>query len=233
MSTARLKFGPEKSASPEFISSSFGMQSEKPTERLMKITKWINNNRLLVQSIFYTVLSATPVIALVLFGLIPELASRIRHEREENTKVAVESVFKILEHFQTLAQDGKISKEEAQNQAKSIVKDLRYHDQEYFWINDLTPTIIMHPTKPELDGKPAGEMKDPNGVQIFVEFARVAKEKGAGSVHYMWPKPGAEAPSPKISFVKLFEPWGWVIGNGVYVDDIEADVKRVTRQNEI
>jgi methyl-accepting chemotaxis protein len=75
-----------------------------------------------------------------------------------------------------------------------------------------------------LDGKDLTDNKDPNGKYLFREFVRVAKEKGAGFVDYMWPKPGESTPVPKISYVKLYQPWGWIIGSGVYVDDIAKDI---------
>ena len=82
--------------------------------------------------------------------------------------------------------------------------------------------MIMHPYKPEMDGKDLSDNKDPNGKELFVEFARVAKEKGEGFVDYLWPKYGADKPQPKLSFVALFKEWGWVVGTGLYIDDIDA-----------
>ncbi len=80
---------------------------------------------------------------------------------------------------------------------------MRYHGDEYFWINDLEPKILMHGVKPELNGKNGTDIKDPHGKQIFVEFAKIAKEKGAGIVEYQWAKPGATQPVDKISYVNL------------------------------
>jgi methyl-accepting chemotaxis protein len=80
----------------------------------------------------------------------------------------------------------------------------------------------MHPTKPELDGKDLSDDADPNGKRLFVEFVDVARRKGAGFVAYLWPKPGSSEPVRKISYVKLFEPWGWVVGSGLYLDDLDA-----------
>jgi methyl-accepting chemotaxis protein len=80
----------------------------------------------------------------------------------------------------------------------------------------------MHPMKPELDGKDLSESKDPNGLKLFVEFVNVVKREQAGFVSYYWPKPGLEKPAHKISYVSGFQPWGWVIGSGIYVDDVDA-----------
>ncbi len=80
----------------------------------------------------------------------------------------------------------------------------------------------MHPFRRDLEGKSAAQMKDPNGVALFVEFANTVKAAGSGFVFYSWPKPGDTSPSPKLSHVVGFKPWGWVIGTGVYIDDLDA-----------
>jgi len=87
-----------------------------------------------------------------------------------------------------------------------------------------SPGMVMHPYKPEMDGQDLTDNKDPNGKKLFVEFARVGKESGEGFVDYLWPKYGADKPQPKLSFVKLFKEWGWVVGTGLYIDDIDAMV---------
>jgi methyl-accepting chemotaxis protein len=112
----------------------------------------------------------------------------------------------------------------AQKNAAARIAKLRYGNGDYFWINDLGPRMIMHPAKPELDGQDLTDIKDPNGKRLFVEFADVVKSKGSGFVEYQWPKPGKDAPQPKLSYVTGFEPWGWVIGTGVYIDDLQAQL---------
>ena len=82
----------------------------------------------------------------------------------------------------------------------------------------------MHPTNPALNGKSLVDSKDPDGVQIFVEFVRTVQRNGEGYVHYSWPKPGSDKPQPKLSYVVGFAPWGWVIGSGLYVDDLHQQV---------
>ena len=99
---------------------------------------------------------------------------------------------------------------------------MRYGDGDYFWINDMQPRMIMHPLKPEMNGRDLSDYKDPSGKKLFVEMAQVALASGSGFVSYSWPKPGKDAPQPKLSYVAEFKPWGWVIGTGVYVDDLNA-----------
>ena len=117
--------------------------------------------------------------------------------------------------------------EEAKTKAADLIKHLRYgpENKDYFWINDMTPTMIMHPYKPQLNGKDLSGIKDPKGKKLFIEFVRVCKEKGEGFVDYYWPKYGADKPQPKLSFVKLFKKWNWIIGTGVYMDEIESAVQ--------
>jgi methyl-accepting chemotaxis protein len=104
------------------------------------------------------------------------------------------------------------------------IRNLRYSGDEYFWINDLEARMVMHPANSKLEGTLMMNHKDPQGKEFFKEFIRVSKEKGGGFVDYMWPKPGKTEPVKKISYVKLFEPWGWIIGSGLYIDDIQKDL---------
>ena len=106
--------------------------------------------------------------------------------------------------------------------ALNIIKDMRYNNNDYIWINDMHPTMVMHPIKPALNGKNLSDFKDPNGKHLFNEFVEVCREKGEGFVDYMWPKPGYDKPVPKLSYVKLFKPWNWIIGTGVYLEVAEA-----------
>ena len=99
---------------------------------------------------------------------------------------------------------------------------LRYDKKDYFWINDMQPVMIMHPYFKKLIGKDVSRYKDPEGTFLFLEFIETVENKGSGFVHYMWPKPGMDAPVPKVSYVKGFKPWGWILGSGIYLDDIEA-----------
>ncbi len=126
-----------------------------------------------------------------------------------------------------IEKDDNLSLEAKQQKAAEMIKSLRYgpENKDYFWINDVHPNMIMHPYKPELDGQDLSENKDPNGKKLFVEFVNVCREKGEGFVDYFWPKYGAEKPQPKLSYVKLFKPWNWIIGSGVYMEVAEAKLQ--------
>ncbi len=117
-----------------------------------------------------------------------------------------------------------IAEEKLKAAAATTIGDLRYgpENQDYFWINDMVPRMVMHPYNPELDGTELSDYQDSDGKRLFVEFVRVCEEEGEGFVDYSWPKYGADTPQPKLSFVKRFAPWDWIIGTGLYIDDIEA-----------
>src|SRR6185369_12784466 len=127
-----------------------------------------------------------------------------------------------LAYFEKEARDGHLTVDDAKKGAMAAVKAMRYDKVEYFWIHDLQDIMIMHPIKPELDGKKLDQLKDKNGKLLFLEFNKVVRAQGAGFVDYLWPKPGSENGVPKISYVKGFEPWAWVIGTGIYIDDVDA-----------
>ncbi len=124
-----------------------------------------------------------------------------------------------------------------QKRSKNIIKNLRYGEgnKEYFWIHDMDTKMVMHPIKPTLDGKDLKEIKDPEGKHLFTEMVNVCRENGEGYVEYMWPKPGEKEPVKKISYVKLFKPLGWIVGTGVYVDDIQKSIaaKEVELKNQV
>jgi methyl-accepting chemotaxis protein len=135
----------------------------------------------------------------------------------------IETVLSLMEYYEKQIKEGKLSQLDGQNAAKEAIKNLRYNKKEYFFILDTQVRGVMHPIKPKLDNIDLSSIKDPNGVALFVEFARVANESGDGFVEYMWNKPGNKVPLPKLSYVKLFKAWGWIVGSGVYIDDIDEE----------
>ncbi|WP_157407077.1 methyl-accepting chemotaxis protein [Janthinobacterium sp. CG3] len=148
----------------------------------------------------------------------------ILNERQSNVRQAVETAYGILEYYNTQAAKGVLPQQEAQQKAMDSIKGLRYSDTEYFWINDMHPTMLMHPIKPDLEGKDLSDNKDPTGKHLFVEFVKIVKASNAGFVFYMWPKQGSDKPVQKVSYVKGFAPWGWIIGSGVYIDTVDATI---------
>lgn len=164
---------------------------------------------------------------LIMFYIIPTVNKII----EDRTIVKLEELVALpyaeVTRQYNLAKSGAITEEAAKAEALAIIKNLRYSEVEYFWVNNYDGIMIMHPAKPALDNTNVLEMKDPDGKLFFQEFIRVAKTDGQGVVRYQWPKPGKEEPQPKISFVKGFKEWNWIIGTGVYVDDLKEIQKSI------
>ncbi len=129
-----------------------------------------------------------------------------------------------------LAKSGAKSEDAAKQDVLSMIKNLRYSEVEYFWVNDYDGLMLMHAAKPDLDNTSVLDLKDPDGKFIFQEFIKIAKEKGEGVLRYQWPKPGKDAPQPKISYVKGFKEWNWIVGTGVYVDDLKEIQRSIYTQ---
>ena len=155
--------------------------------------------------------------------MLKQIHSDLYQAKVQKTQHVVQTASGVLSYYHGLETAGTLTRDAAQKQALSAVRGLRYNETDYFWINDLTPVMVMHPANPKLEGQNLSAIRDPNGYALFNEMVAIAKSKGAGMINYLWPKPGAEAPVGKTSYVKLFEPWGWIIGSGVYVDDVQAE----------
>jgi methyl-accepting chemotaxis protein len=169
-------------------------------------------------------LAALGVVALIAVSLI-SLKQKGFDERRLKTRHVVDVAYSLIEYFHAAHSAGLLSADDAKARSILALKSMRYGGSEYFWINDMRPYMVMHPIKPELDGTDLSDYhdpKDPNGLRIFVAFVDAVKESGAGFVEYLWPKPGKTESVLKVSYVRGFEPWGWVIGSGVYVDDLDA-----------
>ena len=179
-------------------------------------------------------------------------------EKEIKTRHLVETAYSVVTRYYNLEKSGVLTEDVARAEAIATIKALRYEEKEYFWINDLgkpIPKMIMHPTVPSLDGTVLDAEKfnsatsqsfgdtakavDTGGKKnIFVAMVEVVDKSGKGFVTYNWPKPKAgggvtEEHFPKLSYVKKFEPWGWMIGSGVYVDDVDAALYAEAMKNVV
>lgn len=111
------------------------------------------------------------------------MEGRILTERKDATRSVVQTALGVLTHYGQ-EEAGRLTTEEAQSAALAAVEQLRYSGTEYFWINDMAPTMIMHPMKPELDGTDLSTSEDPDGKRLFVDMVQVVQDKGAGFVEY-------------------------------------------------
>ncbi|MCJ2378080.1 methyl-accepting chemotaxis protein [Vibrio sp. ZSDZ34] len=172
--------------------------------------------------LFLLIFVVTAASLIPLFVTISDYKNDLINAKQTKTRHLVENTHSLIEHYYRLQSTGALSESDAQSAAKGAVSALRYEQSDYFWINDLTPVMIMHPMKPALNGQDLSQVSDPSGKKLFVEMVELGQSEGQGFVNYMWPKPGSEKAVDKLSYIKVFQPWGWVLGTGVYVDDINA-----------
>jgi methyl-accepting chemotaxis protein len=165
----------------------------------------LGNLRIGRRMAFVVVLS---VIGTLLVGVVDAWRTRamLLEDRQVKTQHVVDVAYGIIASHQRQVEAGTLDAAKAQQDALAEIASLRYGGAEYFWINDMTPRMVMHPIKPELDGKELAGMADPTGKHLLVEFVEVAKRDGAGFVDYLWPKPGSEEPVAKISHVRGSSP---------------------------
>ena len=166
-----------------------------------------------------SVLSVSTVLGVAL-ALLWTMHEQQMADRRQAVRQTVEVAHSLISHYGKLAEKGVIDEATAKRQAIAALDAMRYDQREYFWVNDMDVRMVHHPIKPQLDGTSVAEVKDPKGVALFQRFVSTVREQGQGFVAYQWPKPGEKDPVDKVSFVKGYAPWGWVVGSGLYVDDI-------------
>ena len=180
-----------------------------------------------------TILTILLFILTIFLIIIPRFQESIMNGKREMIKELTNSAWSILAKYEKDEKEGLLTREEAQNTAKSRIQYLRYGDEskDYFWITDMRPYMVMHPFRPDLNGKDLSEFKDPHGKRLFVEFVEIVKKSEHGYVDYMWQwKDDSLRIVPKLSYVRIFKPWNWVIGTGVYIEDVEREITALTRR---
>ena len=189
------------------------------------------HHRYLVLRIIIPVLFTIVLFISALWGLIlPAFEQSLLDRKREMISELTNAAWSILATFEQNEREGVLTREQAQEQAIAQIRALRYGEEgkDYFWLQDLTPTIIMHPYRTDLIGEDVSEFQDPNGVRIFVEFANLVKQKNEGYVKYVWQwKDNPDRIEAKESFIKGFEPWGWIIGTGLYIEDVQQEIARI------
>ncbi|MCT7360124.1 methyl-accepting chemotaxis protein [Thalassolituus pacificus] len=174
-----------------------------------------------IRARLWVILSAAIIcVLLVQLQSMQHIYETIRDAKQLAVKQQVDSAYSLIDHYYQRSQQG-MAVEEAQTLAKDAIRELRYNGNEYFWVNDSVPVVVVHGAKAEMEGKNVNDIKDSNGLYLFREIVKAAKSKADGNyVHYYWPKAGSSKPVAKVSYVKQFKPWDWIVGTGVYTDDV-------------
>lgn len=180
---------------------------------------FLNNYKVSTKLWVVTGLTIFFAVALQLYAL-NQSHKQLVESRHIELQHIVESAYAIIKRYH--AQSASIGAEAAQQKAKEVIGSMRFQDGTgYLWINDDQAKMVMHPIKPQLDGRDMASFKDPHGNQLFLDFVDTATT-GGGIVDYYWERPGESQPILKSAYVSHFKPWNWVVGTGVYMDDIDA-----------
>ncbi len=180
--------------------------------------------KILPKILAISLLSVVLIDAIILCYFLPRIEQNILEREKISLRELVEVAYGLIVEYDNQVKQELMPMYEARIRAAADIRSLRYGDKEYFWINDTHHRMVMHPIKPELEGKDLTDYQDPKGTFLFRDFVRVSTERGNGFVSYLWPKPGETTAVNKISYVKLFQPWGWIIGSGIYVDDVKREI---------
>ncbi len=172
-------------------------------------------------------------LGLIFILVIPAMKRQIIDRKKEMIRELTQTAWSELVGLHEQEQRGVLTREAAQQAAIARIQRLRYGDdaKDYFWITDTRPRMIMHPYRPELNGQDLSGYTDPAGKKLFAAFAELVQAQGDGYTDYLWQwKDDEHRVAPKLSYVKGFKPWGWIIGTGIYLEDVRTEIAKVTRR---
>ncbi len=173
---------------------------------------------------------AALLIASVSLFILPLMEETFLADKRETIQELTAAAWSVPGAFARLEKEGVITREQAQSAALALLREMRYgpEKKDYFWVSDLDDRMLMHPYLPELEGVDSSGLTDATGKRVISEFTRLVEERGEGFSDYWWQwKDRPDRISPKESYIKGFEPWGWIIGTGMYVDDVEAELASI------
>jgi PAS domain S-box-containing protein len=163
---------------------------------------------------------------------IPAFERSLLDRKREMIRELVNSAWSILSEAEQEERQGLMPREQAQGMARNRIEAMRYgrEGKDYFWLQDMQPRIVMHPYRKDLNGQDVSGFRDARGNHIFVEFADLVRRHGEGYIEYVWQwKDDPGRLEPKESYVRGFAPWGWIIGTGIYVEDVKHEIARIER----
>jgi methyl-accepting chemotaxis protein len=175
--------------------------------------------------IYAVIALALGMVALLTFLLLSRAVDNAYSMRETELHNATDTAISLLAALEARVETGELTREAALQLGHDQLNSLRFGTSGYFFVNDLDNIVRAHPFKPEWEGTSKADLEDINGLKIFQEMQKVASSPaGAGPVRYWFQKPDADEPEQKIGYVQLYKPWGWIVGTGSYVSDIEASL---------
>jgi signal transduction histidine kinase len=171
-----------------------------------------------------------------IFGLVlPRFQQSYLQQKQQLVEELTGTVHTLIGHYHDRQQNGELTGPEARQRALNRIRAMRYgpEGKDYFWIHDQHPVMLAHPYRPDLEGQDVSDLRDGSGKLLIVEMNRVlaSAPDGVAFFDYLWAsKVDSGADVPKLSCLRLYEPWGWVIGSGLYMDDVRADMAAITHE---
>ncbi len=196
----------------------------KPHPRAKNTVRWPS---FIFNIILPAFLSLTLFIIVLYAILLPNFEKVLLERKRDTIRELTQVAWGVLDEASQEEKNKLLTLEQAQALAKERIKAMRYgsENKDYFWLQDLSPKMLMHPYRSDLDGQDVSDFTDTRNVKIFVAFAELARQQGEGYISYVWHwKDDLERLEPKESYIRLFEPWGWVIGTGIYVHDVQDEI---------
>lgn len=188
------------------------------------------NNKFIYSIVAPTILAISLFIATFYAVIIPMFERSMMDQKKETIVELTNAAWSVVAKFNDAYLNGTMSLQEAQEHAASHIGTMRYGDEQkdYFWIISSTPTMIMHPYRSDLIGQDLADFTDDHENKLFLEAAQLVRNSGSGTTEYYWQwKDDASKVVPKLSYVKGFESWDWIIGTGVYIEDVEAEIAEI------
>lgn len=188
--------------------------------------------RLFSRILLPSLLAVLLFMAAIYLFVIPNYRESLMDGKRETIRELTNTAWSVM-HKLNLMVSPEFTIDEAQKEAIMIVSDMRYGEEfkDYFWITDTLPRMVMHPYRPMLNGKDLTNYRDPRGKNFFVDIVNVVKENGDGYVDYKWQwKDDSLTVVPKLSYVKAYKPWGWIVGTGIYIEDVNRQISNLTRK---
>jgi CBS domain-containing protein len=204
-------------------SLSLPIQPKKPKNKWLSLLANIYLPAVMTLSLF--------IVALFLI-LLPYFGKTLLERKRDSIRELTQVAWGVLNEAAEEVENGQLTLEQAQALAKNRIEAMRYgqDNREYFWLQDLTPRILMHPYRTDLNNQDVSDFQDAKGTRIFVAFADLVKEQGEGFISYVWQwMDDSDRMEPKESYIRLFEPWGWLIGTGIYVYDVQAEIANLRK----
>lgn len=191
-----------------------------------------NNNKFIYSIVIPTIIAISMFVITFYIIIIPLFERSMMDRKKEMISELTNAAWSVLSEYREAYQNGEISFSEAQEKASEHVGKMRYGNEQkdYFWIITNSPEMVMHPYRPDLNGTDLSNFSDNHENKLFVDAANLVKKEGEGFIQYYWQwKDDASKISPKLSYVKGFSDWNWVIGTGIYLDDVEMEISQLKK----